>query len=511
MQKIQYLSTVLLCGSILAGVDAPSALAQEGDYRYGQLLVQRSHSTWNRDPAPQMMPPPMPVENAAPRVIPSYAYPQPAPQPVAAIPTPPPPPPTPVPASPMMSGYYMPAPPPNTTEPMLAPGETLPPPPSMPPVAAEEPVRKVPVLQSEPEEPVMAAAGIGSYPAPSAPAPAHTMLPAEPPRYVSGAQTAPHPMFEKKDERGNLVYVGRSGLDGGYEPAWIRAYFGNGYRRDNLKWNIDSSLRGVTVPNVLSELKWSGLSIYEVKGGAEYTHRKGPFSGFHLELDASYGTIFSGDNQDSDYLASDRQSEFSRSNNDAGDGSVNGFSFALGWEFSPDILGEEAHFGLTPLVGYQREEQKLTMQDGNQTLNSELVPVPLGPFGGLDARYESVWNGPFFGANVGLEWPDHRFALKGKYVDANYKGKGYWNLRPEFRQDPSFLHTANGNGLVFSANYNWRFYYGLELFLEAAYQKWSAEDGIDATFFTDGRELVTGLNEVDWNSQSYLFGLAYKW
>ncbi len=42
----------------------------------------------------------------------------------------------------------------------------------------------------------------------------------------------------------------------------------NSYRIDNLNWNIAGDLYGNN-PNILSELTWTDLKIYQLKAGAE--------------------------------------------------------------------------------------------------------------------------------------------------------------------------------------------------------------------------------------------------
>ncbi len=560
MDKAWKLPSVLMCGTILIGINAAQAqenyrqTPEQAQYQYGQLMVQRSHSTWNQasatpatqtySPAPRILPGAANLPSATPtttyKPLPTLAAPvapqlqtQPMPAPVAMqAPAPVPggvalkpqtysalsyapadaPAPTASAASTpsashaMMGAYYMPSQPVNNSEPVLAPGEALPAQkPAYSPAAMAAPALEATPLESS-------AMPQNAAPAAAAYAPPPEMMMAEPPRYVSGPEMGELHQGQVIHTKDGVEFKGPiAASNKGYRPAALYLNFANGYRTDDLDWNIDSSLRGITTPNILSELEWKDLSIYEIKGGAAYTHRDGYAEGAHVEVSGAYGWIMSGDNQDSDFLENDRSSEFSRSNNDAGDGNVSSFEIAAGWEFNPDVLGRNAHFGVMPLVGYQRETQDLVMQDGNQTVTSPEVGVPLGPFNGLDNRYETVWDGPFFGLNVAMEWPEHRVNLRGKYISADYEAKGYWNLRSEFSQDPSFLHSADGDGYDFSANYNWNFYDGLELFLEAAFRRFTAEDGIDATFFVNGQESVTGLNEVTWSSQSYRMGLAYRW
>ena len=85
------------------------------------------------------------------------------------------------------------------------------------------------------------------------------------------------------------------------------------HRQDRLAWN-KADLGGV--PNILSELKWENLRIYAIKGVLRHDTGRKTF----LEATGSFGWIYSGTNQDSDYDQNDRQDEYSRSYANAGDG-----------------------------------------------------------------------------------------------------------------------------------------------------------------------------------------------
>lgn len=102
-----------------------------------------------------------------------------------------------------------------------------------------------------------------------------------------------------------------------------------GHRIDRLDWSIPS---GDGDPNVLSELTWNDLFITEVKGSANLILEvPSTFFSLYVRSTVGYGDIYRGDNQDSDYAGNNRTLEFSRSNNDAGDG--NGFVVSVGWAF----------------------------------------------------------------------------------------------------------------------------------------------------------------------------------
>ena len=63
-----------------------------------------------------------------------------------------------------------------------------------------------------------------------------------------------------------------------------------GYRVDNFDWNIASSASGTTTPNILSELTWDDLEIFQVKADAKIV--MGRLLYFRGYLDA--GAIFEG-------------------------------------------------------------------------------------------------------------------------------------------------------------------------------------------------------------------------
>jgi len=44
---------------------------------------------------------------------------------------------------------------------------------------------------------------------------------------------------------------------------------------------------------------------------------------------------------------------------------------------------------------------------------------------------------------------------------------------------------------------------------KVSYSKWEAEDGDDKTFFSDGTSMETELNEVNWETLSFMAGISY--
>jgi len=283
---------------------------------------------------------------------------------------------------------------------------------------------------------------------------------------------------------------------------------GVGYRTDELDWNISGDISGGN-PGVLSELKWDDLSIFQIRGSNTTLYRGLLFKG-HL----AYGWIVGGDNQDSDFLGDDRTIEFSRSNNDAGDGSTFDASAGIGYRFSPG----SGFIGIGPMAGYSYHRQNLVMTDGNQTVTSPIAPA-LGPVEGLDSAYDAEWKGPWVGVDLTFQSPPgqmdksperYELNLGFQYHWADYHAEADWNLRTDFAHPKSFEHDADGDGIVLSAelcvffNQNWA------LSLSGDYQQWETEDGTDRTFFADGTIGQTRLNEVNWTSYGILLGCVYS-
>ncbi len=269
-----------------------------------------------------------------------------------------------------------------------------------------------------------------------------------------------------------------------------------GLRVDQFDWNIAGNLSG-TGPNILSELTWSDLEILELKVRARKTIKR-----LYLRGSLGYGFIFDGTNQDSDYLGDDRTLEFSRSNNNAGDGSVWDISFGAGYAGWALMAGR---LKVMPMLGYSLHKQNLTITDGFQT-----IPAT-GPFGGLDSSYNALWMGPWLGVDV-----DYGAAEKLKVFGsfelhaASYSATANWNLRSDFDHPKSFEHTADGYGIVLALGADYELSPELSVKAGVERQDWHASDGTDRTFFSNGVVSDTRLNEVNWSSTSVAAGIEYR-
>jgi hypothetical protein len=288
-----------------------------------------------------------------------------------------------------------------------------------------------------------------------------------------------------------------------------------GYRMDNLDWNISGEgNQAGAEPNILSELEWRDLQIFELKGelsGA--SHKQIYFRGF-----ASYGWVLDGENQDSDYAGDDRTLEFSRSINDVDGSRVMDFKGAVGPEIA---FGQREQHRFIPLIGYSYHTQRLRMTNGNQVLwgqnNADsfspgsYLPLPLGPFPGLNSSYEANWSGFWLGADLLLDLQDSGTVFASVELHrVDYYAEADWNLRSDLAHPVSFEHEANAGGLVMELGWRqptsrYRWTWGANLVL----QSWTTGSGIDRTYLVDPAPPCNGycytegkLNEVNWSSAS---------
>jgi len=292
-------------------------------------------------------------------------------------------------------------------------------------------------------------------------------------------------------------------------PAEFQVEISNGYRRDDLDWNIAGNSDGKN-PNILSELTWDDIEIYQLRlqgslllPGILYAR------GY-----AGYGWILNGDNQDSDYDGDNRSLEYSRSNNNTQDDDVRDLSGGIGYPFR---LGGQTAIRLCPLVGYSYHEQNLRITDGFQTIATAGRTPPLGPIKGLDSTYDTRWHGPWVGIDLLFQSPiDNRWIERLEiggtieYHWLDYTADAKWNLRSDLSQSKSFQHEADGQGIVLGAVGRLFFTPHWALQVDAAYLNWSTDKGRDTVFRADGSRVKTQLNEVNWKSFSVMVGVTLR-
>lgn len=275
-----------------------------------------------------------------------------------------------------------------------------------------------------------------------------------------------------------------------------------GYRRDDLNWNIAGTTAG-TGPNVLSELTWEDIEIFQIQTNAQATFGRR----VRLEGSIGYGWIYNGDNQDSDYVFDNRQGEFSRSHSDTDGDNVFDWSLGAGWQFN---LGDEAELlvddlALVVLGGWSHNEQNLRDINGFQ-----IIPAT-GSFAGLNSTYQARWDGPWLG--IELTGRKYKFSFFGRfeYHWPQYDAEADWNLRDDFQHPVSFTHDADGEGtkatlgIAYDLDKRW------SIFLQTDVVAMDTNAGTDRTYFSDGSTGDTRLNNVNWDSFAVTVGALLRY
>lgn len=278
-----------------------------------------------------------------------------------------------------------------------------------------------------------------------------------------------------------------------------------GHRVDDLRWDIAGTSEG-TDPNVMSELTWSDLKMWQIKTNAKlfYDNR------YVLEGMYASADIYEGDVQDSDYFWDDRTYEWSRSNDKCNDGEATDLSIGMGYKFGLETKPyfESDQFDVTLLAGYSQHEQKLMVTDGYQTLES-YYSLPIGPFDGLFSSYRTKWKGPWLGVEMNTKIKKFGGLFRMEYHNVDYYAYADWNLRTTFQHPKSYDHTAEGSGLVFNLGVDYALTDNFTVDLKADIQDWSTGNGIDTVYFVDGTTSQTRLNSVDWRSYALMLGSTY--
>lgn len=285
-----------------------------------------------------------------------------------------------------------------------------------------------------------------------------------------------------------------------YPVKGLALEMSTGFRVDQFNWNIDGIPSGGSAPvNVLSELTWTDLEIIEFS----VMGRKSVQS-LYLRGSLNLGFIYTGQNRDSDYRGDNRTLEFSRSENNAGAGTVWDLSLGGGYKGWVLTAGEGA-FTFRPLLGFSAHKQNLTMTDGYQ-----VVPAS-GPFYGLNSSYKAFWAGPWAGFDA--DYAAGALTVYGSFElhGAVYRAEADWNLRSDFKHPVSFEHTANGVGVLLALGADYSVSDTLSVSASLKHQDWHTFPGTDRTYHITGAVSTNPLNEVNWISDVFTIGLNFSY
>jgi len=273
----------------------------------------------------------------------------------------------------------------------------------------------------------------------------------------------------------------------------------SGYRKGSLNWNIAAPNNS---PNILSELSYEDLEIYEAGVNAKAVINK-----FYSRASINFGRIIDGTGIDSDYRESDRNALFSQSESKVSD-EINDICIGLGYQmdfFRKKLL-------IAPLAGLSYHSQKVRQKGGIQTIAAEGDRPAQGRLlSGLNSIYEAKWRTMFVGVDMDFEIMNNLFLLSSvEYHKASYEATADWNLRTDFAHPVSFMHNAIGQGTSLSISVNRIFAKRWLIGLMYGWQDWSTEPGNDTLFWAGGGTSKSQLNEVNWKSQSVNLSIGYN-
>lgn len=281
-----------------------------------------------------------------------------------------------------------------------------------------------------------------------------------------------------------------------YLAADTSFWLGTGWRQDSLNWNIAGYHHE---PNVLSELKWKSIQMWEIAGGFKTQF----FDCVVFKFYGDYAKVFSGRVTDQDFAGDDRTLMYSESKSKANKGEAFDLSLGLGYPFT------FCDFTITPLIGYAHMEQHFRIIHGRETVD-ELDHI-LRSFPDLHSNYRTKWNSFWIGAdNNYLITDDINVYANVEGHFAHYKATGHWNLRTDFADD--FKHHGYGWGLILSGGASYQLCNQLYVGLGVLYRYFHIHHGCDETSFFEGDTVVVGkssLNAVNWHSFSAGLAIGY--
>ncbi len=276
-----------------------------------------------------------------------------------------------------------------------------------------------------------------------------------------------------------------------------------GYTREHLTYSF--SANGISPQ---SELSFKESEFVYTKLSLEHKFEEGRIAGIYMGL----GKALDGYVQDSDYGASGRSKEYSRSISSTDDSSFIEAGVIFGEEIELDD-----RLSFIPKAEYAFLYQKYTIKDGEQVLSDNAnVPVGLsnppavGTIAGLNSSYESYWQTGYLGSDIEYDIGEKTTLALGAYAGLGYYyGVGHWNLSTDFK-DKSFEHTGMFYAGKFSIGLKYKIDEDYEIYGNYRYSYARLKDGDNVQFLTDGTKPRSNLDEVKRVENRFSTGLNCK-
>jgi len=266
-----------------------------------------------------------------------------------------------------------------------------------------------------------------------------------------------------QNETQQVVSKEKSSLKGTEAFNYWEIGLSTGYQNESLAWQVASPM--------INE-KWNSVDLWNLQTDLKF---KLP-SGFLLKGRAKYGFLFDGNLQVNDEFDNSQQAELNS-------GYAMEFSGAGGYEF---VLGQkhQAIWGsITPLVGYEYQEQE---------------------YKAINNRYKTQWKGPWIGVDMvlGIEG-GHEFFVNSAVHWADFEGEGQKSLY-------NLKHSANSHGYKAGLGYRFRASDSWALNLAFEYQHWDTDAGNETLILQSGDVIGSELTSVLRNAFSVNSGIEFN-
>ena len=275
-----------------------------------------------------------------------------------------------------------------------------------------------------------------------------------------------------------------------------------GYRYDIFKWATPNGTSS-TDP-ILSELTWkNNISETGIKIGTKPAENQFNFLG-----QFKYGRILgSSKNQDSDW---DNIGEFSRTFS-----SVKGNIFDLSGSVGFSKAWKNTLINYAIGIDYTKYQMRdYGLYYSINRVQDEYISDPLGrthPKSQLVKKYNFDNYAPWVGASMDYSVSDKLSIVPTIKLYLFYLyGKGYWVLRDDFQQNPSFTGKALGIGASFDTALLYKYTNNLDFKVNIGIKKFDMKQGRQKTFLANGTDVTTDLKKLSLFSSSVSVGIKYQ-
>jgi len=273
------------------------------------------------------------------------------------------------------------------------------------------------------------------------------------------------------------------------------------YRYDVFKWSIPH----LYFNSKLSELIWKN-HIIQPSVKIEFEPKKNQFTFLgHVK----YGYILKNQSKSWDYDWEYDPTTPNSKTFSSVRGNILDLSGAIG--YSVNLFNSNL---LTFYIGYDYTDYRNKNYGCHQLALKQNKLVH--PFNQISQKYYFKTKSPWIGLSVNTPLNEKFIIIPTiKLYSFKYVGKGYWLLRTDLKQDPSFKQNAKGIGLGFDVDFLYKYSDNLDFKINLETKKFKIKTGKDQLFYSAkdiyGERIFIGkLTNLSFLSSSISIGFRFK-